>query len=281
VEQLAAIKHQFDNQPKYASLESEITEIELVLRLMESSEGWNLVKESARMRTWYRNEEGNPIHSIKIEATLDAPLFNILAIINEVDLYVDWVPFLKISRETLVLSKYRRGAFFHFGLPWPLSDRDASIYAYGVDMLQDRNMMTVLVRSIGEGFGADGAGQTGGIYAQQLLDAAPASAAGAVRVDVRMSGGLLKPLSPTSTQLILIANANPQMAIIPYWLLNFVTKQLGGVLVSKLEGFAQDLDRNPTSKFRQRIAEKPRIYADIQARVNQVQHLTTPGETSS
>ncbi|MDP2439667.1 MAG: hypothetical protein Q8P67_28290 [archaeon] len=153
-----------------------------------------------------------------------------------------------------------------------MSDRDASIYAYGVDQLQDKNQLTIVCRSVGEGFGGDGEGQTGGIYAQRLVAAAPAVTSSRVRVDLRMSGGLLRPVSPTQTQLIVMANADPQMAVIPYWLLNFVTKQLGGMLVGRLEVLAQGIDADPESKFTKRIAEKPHIYADIMMRVSRVVH---------
>ena len=103
---LMGIKRLLDAEPRFGSLESEIVEVEQVLGLMEGDDGWTLVKESERMKTWYRHVDGNPVHSIKIDALLNVPLFNLLSIINEVDLYVDWIPFLKESRETITLSKF-------------------------------------------------------------------------------------------------------------------------------------------------------------------------------
>jgi hypothetical protein len=71
---------------------------------------WTKVKESNGVTTYYRHEEGSPMHSIKLEGTkfnstfdqrilwgiIDAPLFNVLAVIYETELYGQWWPLLSV-----------------------------------------------------------------------------------------------------------------------------------------------------------------------------------------
>lgn len=70
--------------------------------------GWVLVRETDRTKTWYKNEEGNPIHSIKIEGIINSPLFNVLAVFNEDQLYTEWIPFLKEANKIKQVSLYRK-----------------------------------------------------------------------------------------------------------------------------------------------------------------------------
>lgn len=267
VGKLEAVLERLQADARVSALALEMTEIRRVRSAMEDNDGWVLVKEAGTYQTFYRNEDGNPIHSIKIKGVLNVPLFNLAAVINEIDLYVDWVPFLKESRETVELSKYRRGVYSLFALPWPLSNRDMVVYGYGVDMLAEQSQLMIVIRSIGAGYGGDGEGLAGGIHAERLVAASPAEDASAVRMDFKIAGFLLSPVTATSTHLTVLSNVDPRMSIVPYFLLNFVTKQLAGILIGKLESLAAGIESDPRSKYLERIANKPHIYQDIRERV--------------
>ena len=61
--------------------------------------GWVLMNESPTVATYYRNEANSPCHSIKMIGVVNSPLFNIVALVNEVDLYRTWIPFLKVAKQ--------------------------------------------------------------------------------------------------------------------------------------------------------------------------------------
>ncbi len=57
------------------------------------------MNESSTVTTYYRNEANSPCHSIKLQGIVNGPLFNIVALANEVDLYGTWIPFLKVAKQ--------------------------------------------------------------------------------------------------------------------------------------------------------------------------------------
>lgn len=45
-----------------------------------------------------------------------------------------------------------------------------------------------------------------------------------VRARIRLAGLVLRPLTPTETEVTMLANVDPCLASMPYWLLNFATR---------------------------------------------------------
>lgn len=86
-----------------------------------------------------------------------------------------------------------------------------------------------------------------------------------VRVDCNITGILLQPISPTKTKLIGISNLDPKLAIVPYWLINLVTKQIVYFLFQEFE--KKSIQVSTSEEFQKRIREKPEIYQDLKQRL--------------
>jgi hypothetical protein len=74
---------------------------------------------------------------------------------------------------------------------------------------------------------------------------------------------LLKIMSPTKTRVIVLANADPKLAVVPFWLFNFCTKQFSPLLFSLLRQYSKEL----TKEYLEAVESKPGIVAS-EARIN-------------
>ena len=80
---------------------------------------WNLVKQVDGIKVHYKHEVDTGIHSIKMEGfvkcillsdwlgVMDSPLFDIIAVIYELDLYIQWWPLLKVQSKPIRLIYHR------------------------------------------------------------------------------------------------------------------------------------------------------------------------------
>jgi hypothetical protein len=90
---------------------------------LHSDDGWTLQREAFGIRTLYAHEEGSALHRTRIEGTIDSPLYNIMAVLYEVDLYPRWVPTykllgLKSSEKVMQRSNTQLCCHFVANLPW-------------------------------------------------------------------------------------------------------------------------------------------------------------------
>jgi hypothetical protein len=92
-----------------------------ILREIESEEGWELCADKDDIQTYYRKEENEKLHALKIQGTIDSPMFDVISIFYEVDLYKTWMPRMTLSR---ILKQYGR-VCSHFAL---ISHKIVSIF---------------------------------------------------------------------------------------------------------------------------------------------------------
>jgi len=119
------IKMASDLSELFSKIKKEYTEVQKLLQDFYSEKGWSLQRDSDNVKTWYKHEESAPIYSIKMEGIVESPIFNILAMAYEDDLYTTWVPMLKESRRVYFVSGYRKVVYLRSDLPWPIWSRDA------------------------------------------------------------------------------------------------------------------------------------------------------------
>jgi hypothetical protein len=59
---------------------------------------WELITSRDDISTYYRHEENTPIYSLKLDAKMQSPIFDVTSIFYEVDLYKTWVPYMEVKR---------------------------------------------------------------------------------------------------------------------------------------------------------------------------------------
>jgi len=106
-------------------------ELKQVCKDFESAEGWTFKSwKSDNDQCLYRLEEDGT-HSFRVEGFVDAPLFNLLALVYEFDLFPLWFPLLKTAEEIAVPSRFSKFARIVAWAPWPMADRECVLRGYG------------------------------------------------------------------------------------------------------------------------------------------------------
>eukprot|EP00466_Bigelowiella_natans_P007937 jgi/Bigna1/82417/fgenesh1_pg.92_\ len=86
----------------------------------------------ALLHTWYRREEGSKTYTFMVQGPFDPPLINLA-----VDLFHNWFPFLKSSKELKTVSRFHKQIQVTVKAPWPIWDREVLADCFGVNNLRE------------------------------------------------------------------------------------------------------------------------------------------------
>ena len=85
---------------------------------------WKLKKEADGLKVYLRDAEDSNIKEVKIEATFDASLSAIIAVLKDVPAYTSWI-YKCAKAERLEPAANTSSVYYcEIDFPWPLSDRD-------------------------------------------------------------------------------------------------------------------------------------------------------------
>jgi len=206
-------KQKLEECEEISLLKVEVQEASTVMKDLESEDSWTLMRDTVDMKTYYRHEKNTPVHSFKINGNIPCNVFNLLVLVNEVDMYHTFVPLLHEAR-VIKGNNYRRIAYIKENLPWPFAPRDAVLYGYCIDNVEKSGNILVVFRSaiVGD--------------LELNLKDVPPSVKQDVRCDCKIAGLLLKPTATKSTYVNFCSNVDPKLSHVPYWLLNMAVSQL-------------------------------------------------------
>ncbi|EFC45118.1 predicted protein [Naegleria gruberi] len=244
----------------------------MLLSEFSSSAGWNTCVDKDDCKTFYKQtckidggkggSEAEPsLHAIKIEGIIETPVFNLMSILYEVDLYKNWVPQLGECGVIKYLggngtSRFRFLSYFSFNLPWPMSSRDSLTYAFVVDRSDYEQDPSILVVIRGADTHKD----------SSLADLiSKHDNQTHVRVGIEYAGFLIKMLSEDTCHVSLIANVDPKLSYIPIWFQNWLTNNLSYLMISKLR---QAAEKVPNSEYSVRIKNNDQVYGEITRRLS-------------
>ncbi|KAL0476596.1 hypothetical protein AKO1_006092 [Acrasis kona] len=238
----------------FKKIASESAEAKRILDQIDNPNGWQLCADKDDIKTFYKKDErsNTPLHVVKLEGTVNSPIFNVLSIFYEIDLYKTWLPRLTASDNLAQYGRYRFLCYFALDMPWPFYNRDMVNYGYGVDLLET-NSILVVIRSI----------------EKQEFDHFPGAtipepdANGTCRMSLNYSGIKITPMSENQTHVTLIANVDPRISYIPGWVMNGMTHNFAYLVLAKLRTVAAQV---PHSEYADRIKNNI-IYTDIRERM--------------
>ncbi|EGC36606.1 hypothetical protein DICPUDRAFT_77723 [Dictyostelium purpureum] len=240
------------NDVRLKKLKQESLEIDDLLLMLSSdylSQGWQSIHNSNGIHSMYK-ENGSGMHSIRIEGIIESPIFDVCSVIMEADLYSSWIPRMLCSQILYQDSRYKRLLYCKASCPWPVANRDVCLYGYGVDMLEEEDLVVVVSRTIKEEDLID----------IKLTSDIPTPKDGTVRADAKISGFTIKPISKDKTYVQVVSLTDPCMQLIPYWLLNFVINQFCHYLFVMLRKQSNKVSTD--KEYQTRIKSNP-IYKDI------------------
>lgn len=89
---------------------------------------WKLTKDKDGIRIYQRDIKNSDFKSIKVECTLPGNFDKLIAIINNVNNYKDWVYNNKAASLLKRVNAYEFYYYTEAYLPWPLDNRDAIMH---------------------------------------------------------------------------------------------------------------------------------------------------------
>ena len=91
------------------------------------AQDWILSKDGKDLQTFYRESDKSAIKELKIVTTIDAPAITVFELLNEIDLYDDWV---YRTTEARLVETYSNNSLQYYAVvdfPWPFDDREMYI----------------------------------------------------------------------------------------------------------------------------------------------------------
>jgi hypothetical protein len=89
---------------------------------------WKLTKDKDGIRIFQKDIKNSDFKSIRVECTLQGNFDKLIAIINNVNNYKDWVYNNKMTSLLKRISPYEFYYYTEAYLPWPLDNRDAVMH---------------------------------------------------------------------------------------------------------------------------------------------------------
>jgi hypothetical protein len=100
----------------------------IYLSVAFSQTNWKLSKDKDGIQVYQKDSKNSNFKSIKVECTLEGSFDKLIAIINNISHYKDWVFNNKTTSLLKRISAYEFYYYTEAYLPWPLDNRDAVMH---------------------------------------------------------------------------------------------------------------------------------------------------------
>ncbi|KAF4736279.1 hypothetical protein FOZ63_010765, partial [Perkinsus olseni] len=239
------------NSKAIISMEERTIRVKKVRIALTNDDGWQLQRDSKGIKTYYKHNKDTPnLHSLRIEGVIDCPLFDLMALLSEVDFYKDWIPsykFLGIRESKKVAAPKATQMLLHIvaALPWPFDNRDLVISVDGIDCIgpyEDPRQIVILLKS-----------ESGSSYEPYVpASEMPGPAGGSTACDVLGdSGATLTPLGDGKTFLQVVMHIDPHICFVPDWLIDIAARSFCYLMLTQVRS-AVEIVKKPCYQERMR-----------------------------
>jgi hypothetical protein len=239
-----------DSVPEIQALRQDVADTTQCLNMLADMSSWTLNNESDGIST-YISGNGREF-LVRSEAEIETGLFPILVLLAEPDMLPKWLPMLSDVKILGEPTKYRRILNYKFNLPWPVSDREASVLGRGMPLIDSRGLVIMLKTVESNYLGTD----------------IPAASEGSVKVDISLSCIYIQYSQENKCSISLIIRSDPKLPLIPQWLINYGTKQVTHIFLKNLREYATKF---AGSEFEDRVKARPEFYNDIHKKLEDYQ----------
>lgn len=167
--------------------------------LLAQAGEWQLEKDDAKtgIKVYTRVVEGSPLKEFKGVAKVDSSLMGIVALIDDRQVGPEWIQDNKLLETVEKPSATEVVSYMVTAAPWPVKDRDATVYSKMTQDLESKEIHIAL---------------------QAVTDKRP-EVKGRVRITELKGFWHLKPIDANSTVVTYQVHANPAGSL-PEWLIN-------------------------------------------------------------
>eukprot|EP01091_Cochliopodium_minus_P003876 TRINITY_DN13829_c0_g1_i1.p1 TRINITY_DN13829_c0_g1~~TRINITY_DN13829_c0_g1_i1.p1 ORF type:complete len:335 (+),score=89.36 TRINITY_DN13829_c0_g1_i1:2-1006(+) len=242
-----SIFEKFHNHSQlFSQMKNTAKEIMMILSSFNDDQDFVLARDKHGLKIEYRQEKDKPTVSLKMEGIIEAPIFNLLSVANELDLWCKFIPRLEKSDIIKEVSKFSKVVYVKMGLP-VISDREAYLIGYGVDLLE-HDCILIIARDV----------------TPAEMEKVPPPSGNDVRLEVAFAAFLFQPLKENVTRFQFFGNADPKLSIIPYWLINWGVKTMAPYFFDIFKKQSTNLPEI----YHKRIEENQFLYGDLKQRVS-------------
>ncbi|MFT3772499.1 MAG: START domain-containing protein [Minicystis sp.] len=95
-----------------------------------ADDGWVQDADEKGVVVTTKTEAGRSLPIFRGVSTIDAGLFEILAVLDDIGRFTEWMADCKAARVVKQVSEMERYEYNHIGAPWPVADRDTVIRSW-------------------------------------------------------------------------------------------------------------------------------------------------------
>ncbi|KAL4466538.1 hypothetical protein ABPG72_010589 [Tetrahymena utriculariae] len=221
-------KKNFQNLKK--DIEETISDMNFQLDEMKNTQHSDSHQINKNLVISYKIFEKTNTVSIRAEAELDIPWFNLVALVYEIDLFKNWFPFCKHAYTIKKPKKGEKIGYFEMNLPF-ISNREAYIQGVGIDRLEVNGTILIKCKTIHDD--------------QQLLKELNINLRESKNVQIKLNFFACEifpvPGFKNKVKITTISNVDPKVKFLPKWMINFFAKKFGTYLMEKIFKLASDI----------------------------------------
>ncbi|CDW76008.1 protein kinase domain protein [Stylonychia lemnae] len=252
-------EERINTQTVILNLERDMKELDAIMTALDDLNNLETVLQDKKkgILMQVRRQEGQRGVTFRYEAkNLKVHLFNLLALLNETDLYDLWFPQCKKSYTLRRLAKATKMAYVEFFFPFPFTNRESVMYGLGANRMKTHGSIVIMAKSYGL------------INDQQLRDQVgelefKERKAGLVEMEVHQYGFEITPTAPGEISIRAIMLFNPNMDKMPESLVNWGTKNFLEYMINKMIKFSKGFQGTSYEK-RLKNSENTEFYIWIQ-----------------
>lgn len=242
------LRNLIENTEEITILKDDLKEADKCLELLSDLDSWNPIKETENIAIFSKSSENEFI--IRAEMLLDTTIFPALSLLNEIDLLPSWIQVVKSVEIIKTISPFRRLLKYKFNLPWPVSNRDLALNAFGLTIPENNSIMIIL-RSVPDKFlGCD----------------IPPPDGGDVRITMKTGVLNFMKRSETQTQVSFLSHADPHVSLIPESLLNWGAKTGVYFFIKSMQDKTMEYKG---SIFEERVSANQAFYDKVHSVLNE------------
>ncbi|KAL8429174.1 hypothetical protein Efla_006310 [Eimeria flavescens] len=225
---------------------------------------WHLaVQDGNGLKIFFRRHASSTLISFRVEGTVDSSVLNIVSVLNEMDLYKEWIPYysfplklgLREVKKLYELGRTEHISLLHLDFPWPMNNRDCCVDVWAVDDLDYTNRFFVRITTL-----------DGGTANPRLPLAVPMPPQKTLRLYCE-GAVILVPLKPQKTFIELFWTLDPKVHLSDY-IVNFFTKVFAK---SSFHAFCKVCADASGGEHARRRQKCPLLYGFIEKRLQEVE----------
>mmetsp|Transcript_1827 Transcript_1827/g.3271 ORF Transcript_1827/g.3271 Transcript_1827/m.3271 type:complete len:407 (-) Transcript_1827:243-1463(-) len=218
----------------------------------ENDGGWVLGADMFGVKTYYHNDEDDGLISLRMEAEQDVPVFEQMAVLNEAELYSEWIPFCSSSKLVKKISHTEQ--VFHCHFITPVALRDMLVHVYASDCVMEHGCVAFVGRSLSDEETKRDPDTEWPAHPNYFLGQ---------RMEILQLSGVLRMTSNKSAKSIILMKVNPKV-LLPQMVINFLIKKMAGVFLYFLQkkAIALSEETEMSSKHAERMHSNTEFYVD-------------------